>query len=638
MSKTIAEKILGDHAGRAVRPGDMVDIKIDARIARDFGGANVVKNLRDNGLGVADSRRTFFTFDCNPGGSDQNYASNQQVCRVFARDHGIRVYDINSGIGTHLAIDEGLVGPGGTLVSTDSHANILGAIGAFGQGMGDQDIAHAFAYGTNWFIVPPTVKVTLEGTPSNAVTPKDITLALARHFGANGLLGFAAEMYGPYVDQLDVAGRATIASMCTEMGGIIMLFPPNDAVLEHCEAARQRFLETGGLDASEVPPVQPVYADDDAQYAQETTVDIDGLEPLISRPGHPEDVVPVVEVSGTKVDSVFIGSCTNGRLEDMAAAARVLQGRKVAPGVVLKVVPATDTVWNTLLELGTLDVFKAAGALVGNAGCAGCAAGQIGQNGPGEVTVSTGNRNFAGKQGKGEVYLASPETAAASAVAGVIAQADAIPEPVPAVSDPGRRKAKEAPPVAAAARQDKPAEEAKPGAAGKGADDAKSDRPHKIKGRIWFIPVDNIDTDMIFHNRYLTITDVAEMGQYTFDNLEGWDDFARKAKPGDIVVAGRNFGCGSSRQQAVDCFASLGVTAIVAESFGAIYERNAVNAGLPILKAPVIGAGLRNGDQVVLDLRQGTIERLADGHVVKGTPFSDAQLKIYRRGGLLAKD
>ena len=163
---TIVEKIIAAHSsGRPVRPGDIVELGIDVRAARDFGGANVVKNLEDNGLGVADPAKTFFTFDCNPTGSDQKYAANQQACRVFARNHGIKVYDVDSGIGTHLAVDNGLVGPGDTIVSTDSHANILGAIGTFGQGMGDQDIAHAWAHGKVWFEVPATVKVELIGSP-----------------------------------------------------------------------------------------------------------------------------------------------------------------------------------------------------------------------------------------------------------------------------------------------------------------------------------------------------------------------------------------------------------------------------------------------------------------------------------------
>ncbi|MEO0005781.1 MAG: aconitase family protein, partial [candidate division WOR-3 bacterium] len=235
MKGTIIEKIIARHSGAAeVKPGDIVDMEIDVRVARDFGGANVIKEIEEHGLGVADPKRTFFTFDCNPTGSDQKYAANQQLCRLFARKWGIKVFDIDSGIGTHLAIDEGLIGPGETLVSTDSHANILGAIGAFGQGMGDKDIACAWAKGRVWFEVPPTVRIELTGRPAPLVTPKDVGLALLRHFGASGLLGCAAEVYGEYAEGLSLDGRITIASLGTEMGAIIILFPPSPEVLEYC--------------------------------------------------------------------------------------------------------------------------------------------------------------------------------------------------------------------------------------------------------------------------------------------------------------------------------------------------------------------------------------------------------------------
>jgi 3-isopropylmalate/(R)-2-methylmalate dehydratase large subunit len=600
MGKTIIEKILGAHAGREVSPGDITDITIDARIARDFGGANVVKNLRDNGLGVDDPSKTFFTFDCNPGGSDQKYATNQQLCRIFAREHGIKVYDIDAGIGTHIAIDEGLAYPGSTLVSTDSHANILGAIGAFGQGMGDVDIAHAFAFGRVWFKVPPTLKVVFTGKPSPSAAPKDLVLAALKTLGANGLLGYAAEFYGPAVDAMNLSGRITVASMATEMAGIIALFPPNGGVVDYCSRATGR-------------KVEAVLADTDAAYERTIEIDIEGLTPQASRPGHPEDVVDVSSIVGKKVDSAFIGSCTNGRFEDMLAAADVLKGRKVAPGVVLKIVPSTDAVWQRSLDEGLIEIFKNAGALVGNAGCAGCAAGQIGQNGPGEVTISTGNRNFAGKQGKGEVYLASPAVVAASAVAGVIATQDAMPH-APVLFATGTATKGTA-------------------AAGKPETEATK-KPTKFRGRAWVVRKDNIDTDMIFHNRYLTITDISEMGKYTFDNLEGWEDFAKKAKPGDIVVVGKNFGAGSSRQQAVDCFRSLGISAVIGESFGAIYERNAINQGFPIMIADLVSTDLESGQEIEVDLEKGTVT-LPSGEKVAGVPFSDVQMNIYKKGGLL---
>lgn len=614
MGHTMIEKILGNHAGHEVTPGDIADVKIDVRAARDFGGANVVKNLEENGLGIDDPERTFFTFDCNPGGSNQKYAQNQHICRMFAREHGIKVYDINSGIGTHVAIEEGLITPGGTLVSTDSHANIMGCIGAFGQGMGDRDIAHAFAHGRVWFKVPPSVRIELKGTPSANATPKDIVLACLRILGANGLLGYAAEFTGAYADSLDLPGRITISSLATEMGGIITFFSPNDAIVG--------FYEKMGK------TVDPVYPDPDAAYEKTIEVDIEGLEPMIARPGHPEDVVPLNEVRGRKIDSGFIGSCTNGRYEDLVMAALILKDRKVAPGVVLKIVPATDRVWRQCLDTGIVDIFKKAGALLGNAGCAGCAAGQIGQTGKGEVTVSSGNRNFAGKQGLGEVYLASPATVAASAVAGYITSADQVPQE-PMAFENGTDDTE----PATGPSSTSPSPTPSPAVAVSSAPGERS--PMIVTGRAWVIARDNIDTDMIFHNRYLSITDIDEMGQYTFDNLEGFKDFAKRAKPGDIVVTGKNFGAGSSRAQAVDCFKSLGIPVIVAESFGSIYERNAINSAMPIIVSAEAVSRINDGDEIRVDFDTGAIADLTTGETITGKGFAGIQKEIYLKGGLL---
>ncbi len=598
MGKTIIEKIIGSHSGKEVFPGDIVDIEIDVRAARDFGGANVVKNIQDNNLNIDDPSKTFFTLDCNPSGSDQKYATNQQICRDFALQHSIKVYDINAGIGTHLAIDNGLAVPGSTFVSTDSHANILGSIGAFGQGMGDVDIAHAFAFGKVWFKVPKSMKVVLKGTPQSHITPKDLTLAVLKEMGANGLLGYAAEFYGEAIDNLDLSGRITMSSMATEMGGIIGLFPPNQMVLDYCSEARGE-------------KVEPVLADSDAHYDKTIEIDVDGLGHQISYPGHPEDVTDIQSVLGEKIGSAFIGSCTNGRIEDMRATAEIVKGKKVAPGVVLKIVPSTDEIWNQCLKEGLIEIFKDAGALVSNAGCGGCAAGQVGQNGLGETTVSSGNRNFAGKQGKGEVYLTSPAVVAASAIAGVISLPNEIPaEPVLfKANDKSIRKTSN------------------------DTSNQNVTKPTKFKGRVWVIQQDNIDTDMIFHNRYLTITDINEMGQYTFDNLDGYEDFAKKAKPEDIVITGKNFGAGSSRQQAVDCFESLGVSMVIAESFGAIYERNAINKGFPIVRADLISENLESNQKIDVDLETGEIT-LPSGKIIKGN-FSEVQMNIYNKAGLL---
>jgi 3-isopropylmalate/(R)-2-methylmalate dehydratase large subunit len=603
MAMTLLEKILTAHSKfSSVSPGQIIDIEIDSRVARDFGGANVVKNLKDFSLSIDDPGKTLFTFDCNPTGSDQKYAVNQHICRLFARENGIKVYDIDAGIGTHLLIDEGYVFPGSTAVSTDSHANILGAVGAFGQGMGDMDIASAWHKGKLWFKVPSSVLINLSGDIPGNVSPKDIILNLLKIFGANSLLGYSIELSGKCINEMPLDGRITISSMATEMGAIIILFPPSDEIIEYCrKRTRKDFI--------------PVFADEDAVYEKTINIDVSGFVSMVSRPGEPHDAVDVATVAGQKIDSAFIGSCTNGRMSDMRKTAALLKGRQVAPGVILKIVPATDRIWNDCLKEGLIEVFKKSGALVSNAGCAGCAAGQVGQNGQGEVTISSGNRNFPGKQGKGNVYLASPEIVAASALAGYITTPDSIPANPATFTSSGKAKS--------TARHEP-------------VNNPGKTRPSSLEGRIWLVQKDNIDTDMIFHNRYLAITDVKEMGQYTFDNLKGYEDFAKKAEPGDFVIAGKNFGSGSSRQQAVDCFISLGISGIIAESFGAIYERNAINAALPIITCKSISElGAVNGDMIHIDLKTGKIINMTSGKSVIAEPFSEVQFEIYTNGSLL---
>jgi homoaconitate hydratase family protein/3-isopropylmalate dehydratase small subunit len=598
---TIIEKILSNHSNKdSVKAGDIPDVTIDVRGARDFGGANVIQHIEKNDLPIIDSSKCFFTFDTNPTGSDQKYAVNQHICRTFARKHGIKVYDIDNGIGTHTFIDEGLAYPGTTVVTTDSHANILGAIGAFGQGMGDKDIAAAFSAGKVWFKVPKSVKLNFKGERPEGISAKDIVLNLLKRFGANSLLGYSVELYGDAIDKLSLDERITIASMGTEMGVVTLMFPPNQEVIDYCS------LRTG-------KEIQPVYADDDAEYEAEYDVDISEFINMVSLPGKPHDAVAWTEAHKVKIDSAFIGSCTNGRMEDLREAAEVLKGRKVAPGVVLKIVPTTDKIWRQALDEGLIDIFKQAGALLSNAGCAGCAAGQVGQNGPGEITISTGNRNFPGKQGKGSVYLASPANVAASAVAGYITVYNRIPD-IPAVFEQTEKTSQKR----------------------TAADKAEiNERPMTVKGRIWLIDKDNIDTDMIFHNRYLAITDINEMGQYAFDNLEGYEDFSKKVKEGDIIITGKNFGSGSSRQQAVDCFKALGVQAVVAKSFGSIYERNAINAAFPVLTYDDLSAlKAEDKDEVELNFETGKIKNLSKGTEAKITPFYEVQGEIYQKGGL----
>ncbi|MBD3278817.1 MAG: 3-isopropylmalate dehydratase large subunit [Candidatus Aegiribacteria sp.] len=416
MGRTLIEKIMQRHGAGDCSAGDVVWMDIDNRTARDFAGASVVANLEKYGgqEPVADKSKTFFTFDCNVPANTIPYANNQQKIRYFARKHGLKVYDVDAGIGSHVVIEEKYGKPGTTTVGTDSHLNIMGSMGAFGQGMGDVDIAYAFKTGQVWFQVPETVKVALKGMPGPGTEAKDVALAMLSRFSNHELLGKAVEVYGEWADSASVGDCVTLSSLATEMGAIIALLPPNSNVLDYF-----------GMDRSEA-----VYADEDADYSEEYELNIDGLEPLIAAPPSPTNVYNVGEITEVRVDTVFVGSCTNGTYQDLKYAAELLKGRKVAPGMMLKVVPATRKTWSRLLEEGYLKSIFDAGGIVSNAGCGGCASGQIGMTGEGEVQISTSNRNFRGKQGKGDTYLAGIGTAIASAVFGRIASVDELKEEV----------------------------------------------------------------------------------------------------------------------------------------------------------------------------------------------------------------
>lgn len=298
----------------------------------------------------------------------------------------------------------------------------------------------------------------------------------------------------------------------------------------------------------------------------------------------------------------------------MRKAANVLRRKRIAPGVILKIVPATDEIWTQCLKEGLLDIFKEAGAMVSNAGCASCVEGQVGQNRYGEVTISTGNKNFAGIQGNGEIYLTSPATAAASAISGYITTVDDIAEIPVAFEVSGKTKKKK-----------------------KATTENSGTKPTIIEGKIWLVGEDNIDTEMIFNRKHISKTELSEIGKHTFSHLKGWEDYAQKTEPGDIVIAGKNFGIGCSRQQAVDCFKALDNQAIIARSFAPVYERDAINAGFPLLTYKELNKlELENRDTIRIDLKSGLVTNLKNNKTLQLDGFSDVQMKIYQKGDLLS--
>jgi 3-isopropylmalate/(R)-2-methylmalate dehydratase large subunit len=410
MGKTVIEKIIKDHTKDEVKPGKIVWMGLDIRSARDFGGPNVVKNYEEEygNTPVADKKKTFFTFDLCVPPSSLKYADNQQICREFARGQGIEVFDVDRGVGSHVLMEEGLARAGLTVVGTDSHLNILGAMGSFGQGMGDVDITFAFKTGKTWFEVPQTIKVLIKGSISSPATAKDLTLYILKKLGTKKAALKAVEFYGQAVSDLALPSRITLCSMVTEMAGIIGFIPEfGDSIrIEIENFSRAKF--------------SPHKADGDCSYSDTVEIDVNGLSPQVAVPFAPDNVQDVSELKGVKIDSGFIGSCTNGRTEDLALASQILKGKKIKDGVTLKVVPATKRVYKEILERGILEDLFRSGAIISSPGCSGCAEGHIGLTGEGEVQVSTGNRNFAGKQGKGKTYLASPAVVAASCLTGHI--------------------------------------------------------------------------------------------------------------------------------------------------------------------------------------------------------------------------
>ncbi len=419
--KTIIEKIFSTAAGNDVQPLERVWLDVDLAVVRDFGGPNVVLEYEEHfgDQSPADPARIAMTFDYQAPAKVTKVAENQRICREFAAKHGVEsVYDVNAGIGQHALLEHGRILPGEVVVGTDSHMNLLGAANCFATGCGTTDLVAAWKTGKLWFKCPPTLRVNVEGSLEDPVSAKDLTLFLMAKLGADIANYRAVEFHGPAIDALDLAGRLTLASHMTELNIKIPFFAHSDAVHQELERRAGRKLE----------PIEP---DADAAYEGELSYTVDGLRPVIAVPHYPTNVVPVSSegVAGEPLNNAFIGSCSNGRLEDYRAGARALEaaGGKVHPGVRLTVTPSTHEVAMRMLEEGLYEAYMSAGAMVTNPGCSLCTIGHHGVLAPKDVLLSTSNRNFEGKLGRGaEIYLASPATVAASAARGVITDPSAL--------------------------------------------------------------------------------------------------------------------------------------------------------------------------------------------------------------------
>lgn len=406
---TISEKILSKASNSTAAADDFVIANIDCAMAHDGTSVLAVKAFNEMEVpGVWDPERIVIPFDHIAPASTETAANLQHSIRQWAHDQNIsNLYDVGEGICHQVLPEKGFALPGRLIVGADSHSCTYGAFGAFATGVGATDMAEIFASGKLWFRVPHTIRATVEGDIKNPVSAKDLTLHVIKNIGTDGATYKALEFYGSAIETLNISGRMTLCNMAIEMGAKTGIVPP--------DMKTDMFLKDRAVEA-----YTPVYADEDANYIEELYFDVDDLPPQVAKPHSVDNVCDVDEVSGIKIDQVFIGSCTNGRVEDLEAAARILKGYKVAVRTI--VIPASRTVFTEAIKKGYISALVEAGAMIAPPGCGPCLGAHLGVLAEGEVCVSTSNRNFKGRMGKGGlIYLASPQTAAASALKGEIA-------------------------------------------------------------------------------------------------------------------------------------------------------------------------------------------------------------------------
>ena len=404
---TISEKIFSRASGHRAEAGEIVEAEVDYAMSHDGTSVLAIKAFTEMGSErVWDPERIVVPFDHIVPANNSTAADLQRMVRSWARDQGIvHFFEGGRGICHQVFPEEGFALPGTLLVGADSHSCTYGAFGAFGTGVGATDMAEIYSRGRLWFKVPETIAVRISGRLGEMVLAKDLTLMLVGAIGADGATYRALEYLGETVESLSISGRMTLCNMGVEMGAKAAIVPADGTTEEYLRGRARG-------------PYQPVRSDP-GSYDTEMEFDVSDLSPQVAVPFRVDQVRPVGDLAGTEVDQVFIGTCTNGRLEDLEVAARILKGREVKARTL--VIPASREVFLQALSSGVLEALVRAGAMIGTPGCGPCLGAHMGVISEGEVCLSTANRNFPGRMGKGGlVYLASPATAAASAIYGEI--------------------------------------------------------------------------------------------------------------------------------------------------------------------------------------------------------------------------
>ena len=408
---TLAENILAEASGKSVSPGEIVYAGVDTAMSHE-NAALVIRWFREIGRErVWDNEKIVIIFDHRVPAESIKTAEGQKKIRNFVKEQGIKhFYDINTGICHQVLAEKGFSRPGIVLVGTDSHTTTAGAFGAFATGIGATEMAGVWATGRIWFKVPETIKINVEGELSKGVYAKDVILHIIGHLRADGANYMAVEFDGDTIKNMSIASRMVLSNLSMEMGAKVAFVYPDEKTKKWLEERKAK-------------PYRFILPDKDARYVDEYNFDASEITPKVACPHTVDNVKSIEEVEGTEINQAFIGSCTNGRLEDLREAAKILKGRKVKEGVRLIIGPASWEVYRDAMREGLLDIFIEAGGVIINPGCGPCLGAHQGILASGEVAISTTNRNFQGRMGSPEsfVYLASPAAVAASAIEGKIA-------------------------------------------------------------------------------------------------------------------------------------------------------------------------------------------------------------------------
>jgi homoaconitate hydratase family protein/3-isopropylmalate dehydratase small subunit len=581
---TFVEKILGAPQGAIVfRSPDLI-------LTHDNTDSIHKTFQKMGGTRVFDPDRLVVVLDHNAPPTTSALANTYQSIREFVKDQGVsKFHDAGSGICHQIMA--GYARPGMVVVGSDSHTCTAGAFNALAAGIDRTESAGLWKRGETWFRIPESMKINLTGNLGQGVYAKDLSLWIIGMLGSAGANYMSLEFHGPGVSSLTISDRMTLTNLASEMGAKNAVFPPDEVL--------QKYLKK---------EVEGVWADPGARYAREIDINLSEVYPLVAAPHHVDNVKALSDVAGLEVQQGLIGTCTNGRIEDLREAASIIGEQKVKEGFQLHIIPASKEIYLQAIQEGLVTRFLEAGANVLSSSCGPCLGTGQGIPADGTRVISSANRNFLGRMGNknAEIYLASPAAVALSAIHGKI-------------TDPRKRPGSE--------QFQYQREQA--GGVTIGADDLR-----RGNGAWDYADCDNLNTDQMFAGKLTYQFPSSEPEALVPHLFEDFDPgFARKAKPGDIILAGENFGCGSSREHPSVGLAHLGIAAVIVKSVNRIFYRSAINQGLPLIVHPEAVAAYQRGDPVGVDFETGTIS--VGGNRFSFEPLPDKLRAILQSKGLV---